>query len=126
MRTESVRSTFLLVTFLAFFLCYLGCSRESETASQQEPALDASGTRWACQSDDDCMNSCAHGAVNRSWYLGNTGTFSECKDGCANQVSAPPRCIEGSCVAFQRDPRGPGKVTRRDGCTRKGEVQRFN
>jgi len=76
--------------------------------------------RFDCAADADCKNSCAYGAVNAAWYTRNEGhpEFRECQDGCANQISAPPRCEGGQCVAYQVDPRDPKHVSRRDHCTR--------
>lgn len=74
--------------------------------------------QWACATDADCMSSCAAGAVNKQWYA--SAHVQECEDGCDNQITAAPRCISGSCVAFQDDPRDPSKpATRNDYCTHK-------
>jgi hypothetical protein len=82
----------------------------------QEVENDA---RWTCHVDADCMNSCALGAVNRGWYATHGKAFVECQDGCDNQVTAPPSCLEGVCVAFQHNPSKPSEVRRNDFCTRK-------
>jgi len=78
--------------------------------------------RFDCQSDSDCLNSCQHGAVSATWYhrAESSPGFQECEDGCANQISAPPRCEQGGCVAYQRDPHDSSVVTRSDDCTRIG------
>lgn len=78
--------------------------------------------RFDCRVDTDCLNSCMHGAVNASWYrvAEQLANFPECKDGCANQTSAPPRCQEGGCVAYQSDPRDERVVTKREDCTTRG------
>ena len=75
--------------------------------------------RWECNADSDCMNSCALGAVNAGWYATHAGSFVDCLDGCANQLSAPPRCVDGSCVAFQHEPSNSSVVRQHDHCTRK-------
>jgi len=80
-------------------------------------------TRWKCRIDGDCMNSCALGAVNAHWYRVNESSIPECEDGCANQVAAPPRCVDGSCVAYQRNP-STSVVRRDDFCTRKPDPKR--
>jgi hypothetical protein len=84
---------------------------------KQNPRTDPG--RWACATDKDCINSCAAGAVNAAWYA--TAHVEECEDGCDNQVTAAPRCIAGSCVAFQEDPHDPdpAKAIRNDYCTHK-------
>jgi len=81
------------------------------------PAEAAVAAQWACRADADCINSCSRGAVNRDWY--RTAHVDECHDGCANQLAAPPRCIEQSCVAFARDPRDSKTVARSEYCTHK-------
>jgi hypothetical protein len=78
-------------------------------------------SRFSCKKDADCMNSCHHGAVNVTWYEREEALpgFIECEDGCANQVSAPPRCEVATCVAYQVDPRDEQRVSRRNECTRR-------
>lgn len=55
---------------------------------------------YACDSDSDCMNSCALGATNRGWYASSGAAATECLDGCAGSWAAPPRCLGGRCLAF--------------------------
>ena len=76
--------------------------------------------RFDCTTDADCTNSCRWGAVNAKWYAGaeKQPDFEECKDGCANQVTAPARCEAGGCVAYETDPRDQTKVSKRPHCTR--------
>jgi hypothetical protein len=76
--------------------------------------------RFDCASDSDCVNSCRYGAVHAGWYARATKApgFQECEDGCNNQISAPPRCESGGCVAYQRDPRAAHKITPCSFCTR--------
>lgn len=83
-----------------------------QMAARPAAARPAGPDKWACHADADCLNSCKHGAVSRAWYRAQA-RLVECLDGCANQISGPPRCVEGSCVAF--DHRGE----RREYCTRK-------
>lgn len=94
---------------LAFCMLAIAC----------RPTKPKSEARWTCQADTDCMNSCALGAVNRGWYAANSKSFAECQDGCSNQVAAPPSCLDGTCVAWQRNPSKPSEVRRNDFCTRK-------
>ena len=81
-------------------------------ASPKPKAVDERG-KWDCVVDADCVNSCSQGAVNRNWYRVQQRRFSECMDGCNNQISGRPRCVKGQCVAFD------SKGMRRDYCTRK-------
>jgi hypothetical protein len=76
--------------------------------------------RWDCKVDGDCVNSCRWGAVSAAWYqpASKRSDFQECEDGCANQVSAPPHCEAGGCVAYVEDPRGSKKLTKASDCTR--------
>lgn len=92
-------------------------AQPSQPAPKPSPLTDPS--RWNCTADKDCINSCAAGAVNAAWYA--TANVPECEDGCDNQVTAAPRCISGSCVAFQEDPHDsdPAKAIRNDYCTHK-------
>ena len=78
---------------------------------------EAGPEKWACKVDGDCRNSCSQGAVNSDWY--KKAAVNECEDGCENQLSEAPRCIDGGCVAFRRDPQDSSRVTRYDHCTRK-------
>jgi hypothetical protein len=76
--------------------------------------------RFDCTADGDCVNSCAYGAVSSGWYARAQGDpgFSECEDGCSNQISEPPRCEAGGCVAYQHDPQDEAKTSPRPDCTR--------
>lgn len=96
-------------------LFVVACGRGAEPASTgAAPAIDPA--RWTCTVDADCMNSCAHGAVNAAWYA--AAKLEECEDGCADVEAEPPRCIEGGCVAFWEPP-GATAPTRNERCTRK-------
>lgn len=55
---------------------------------------------YGCVTDADCMNACALGAVNRTWYAKYAVTPT-CMDGCAGQAARPSRCIDQHCTAFQ-------------------------
>lgn len=75
----------------------------------------SSADRFVCTVDDECTNSCSLGAVNRQW-LDATLTV-DCEDGCADVDAGPPRCEQGSCVAYLN-----GRfrsAARRDECTRR-------
>lgn len=101
----------LLALICGGALAVAGCGSEA-TGAGAAPALPTDG-RWSCATDADCINSCALGAVAGAWYRRHERSFVECDDGCDNQISGPPRCIDGGCVAF--DDQG----ARRDYCTRK-------
>jgi len=62
----------------------------------------STATRFACTRNADCVNNCKFGAVHWQWseWLG-----PGCKDGCDGDRNAPPRCIDGQCVAFDDDQR---------------------
>ncbi len=89
------------------------------TASAPNPVL-RDPRRFDCKTDADCSNSCRWGAVSASWYARaeKQPDFQECHDGCANQISAPPRCEAGACVAYQVDPQDESKISQRPHCTR--------
>lgn len=108
-----------VIFFVAACALTLGCgdSTSASPASAQSPADDPA--RFVCAVDSDCMNSCAYGAVNAAWYRRNEASLRECEDGCANQVSGPPRCEQRVCVAYFRDGIGARGGTRRDECTRR-------
>ena len=65
---------------------------------------------YQCASSDDCINTCAHGAINRVWYEANREELGECKDGCSSKGFDPPQCTDGICVASFRG-------EKRDSCT---------
>lgn len=91
-----------------------------QTAEPVEESILRDPHRFDCTTDSDCGNSCAYGAVNTGWYARAEVApgFSECEDGCNNQISAPPRCESGSCVAYQADPQEETKISPRPSCTR--------
>ena len=55
--------------------------------------------RFTCKADTDCVTSCMHGALNRTWYdrLGDG-----CDDGCSSK-GMHGECISNRCVAFDRN-----------------------
>jgi len=99
----------LLFTLLAAFSA---CSSEPG-GGNAGPAPPLEG-RWDCAGDGDCVNSCKLGAVSGAWYERNATAFVECDDGCANQVSGPPRCIGGQCAAFDHEGKPRPYCTRKD------------
>ena len=78
--------------------------------NQCKPGEKLVGTfsRFDCDVDGDCRNSCQYGAINHTWYdrLG-----PGCKDGCSSK-GMHARCIANACVAFDH------KDQRADDCTR--------
>ncbi|MBZ5715906.1 hypothetical protein [Nannocystis pusilla] len=131
----------LIMTVAAAFAAVGGCGPAAPlprpppgSAGEGHPRVDAASSganaaiktalrdphRFDCASDADCRNSCEHGAVNAAWYARAEALpgFSECEDGCDDQVAEPPRCEAGACVAYQSDPHDGSRVSRRDACTR--------
>ena len=122
-----------LISFVILAAAALACSGKTEKKPAAQPASrvepeavkpaaaalapgvgapgSAPAATYACAVAADCVNSCSQGAVSKRWYEESFLGVPECDDGCNNQISDPPQCIEGSCVAF-----GQGK--RRDHCTR--------
>ena len=92
-----------------------------ETAASAAAKVLSDPHRFDCKADADCENSCAYGAVSSAWYkrAEQTTGFNECQDGCNNQISEPPRCEAGGCVAYQHDPRDETKITPLPRCTRR-------
>ncbi len=81
---KKIEMLFLCVLFLLFSSQCQGSNRET----------------YGCKVDADCMNSCALGAVNTSWYAMHAKNDT-CMDGCAGQAASAPRCINQFCTAFQ-------------------------
>jgi len=90
------------------------------TTPPAEPAAPAPPpeveARYACERDEDCLVSCAQGAVSWRWYREALPGGESCEDGCAaDGISA--RCEAGACVATRDDGAGPRpdpSCTRRD------------
>lgn len=101
--------------------CLVACSSQrssSPPVDKSSPAAAAAKTkaavkpivrpepteqgRWDCAKDSDCRNSCRYGAVSKAWYTAQQSLIAECQDGCNNQISAPPKCIDKQCAAFDR------------------------
>ena len=63
-------------------------------ASDQEPR--STETRYECTTDEECVSTCAYGAIHRYWlpYL-----QSACQDGCASK-GMQARCVEKRCTSF--------------------------
>lgn len=77
--------------------------------------------RFVCEEAGQCVNSCGYGAVNAAW-LARAETqpgFRACKDGCADQLAASPRCEARRCVAYRHDPHDERIVVRHEECTSK-------
>lgn len=94
----------------ALALLALGCSgrpaeppRPSTAPARTEPAAPAAAPptlaeKWACSVDDDCMRSCAHGAVSKAWYARTRPPDGV--EGCCGDATRPPECMDGSCYAI--------------------------
>lgn len=116
-----------LWSILALSACQDSSSAEPGVTSAAPPTVSSHGAgvlgdphRFDCTADSDCVNSCAYGAVSAPWYARaqQTRGFIECVDGCNNQISEPPRCEAGGCVAYQHDPSDEAKKSPRPTCTR--------
>lgn len=69
---------------------------EADTAV---PAPDPA--QWACVTDGDCEQTCALGAVSRTWLARNRNADS-CDDGCGWK-SGKQACRDGECVTLTED-----------------------
>jgi hypothetical protein len=90
-------------------------SQSAPTASTATLLAAKSNGPHACAKDDDCVNSCRHGAVNRSWWESSYPGGEPCEDGCAAKGTDPAKCEQGECVAFFMGRRFPA-------CTQKNET----
>ena len=68
---------------------------------------------YKCEKDSDCIKTCPAGAINKEWYKNNKKFILKCRDGCASPRLGRPKCVDKSCVAFDR------KGKRMNGCTNK-------
>jgi len=82
-------------------------------AERSKTSPEVPAAAYACREDGDCQNSCALGAVSRSWYRESGFARRDCRDGCAGPGTGSPVCIGGRCVAMDR--RGHVRL----GCTEK-------
>ena len=57
----------------------------------------------SCDSDSDCMTTCAQGAINKDWYAKNKKGLGTCKDGCTRKGTKPARCMAGICTRIGRN-----------------------
>ncbi len=64
-----------------------------------DPSTSAIDPRWACGRNGDCMASCRHGAVARTWWESTYPGGEACEDGCTSKGTQPPVCTNGKCVA---------------------------
>lgn len=78
------------------------------------PQPSSPDPRFACAKNGDCVASCQHGAVARAWYEATYPGGEACEDGCTSKGTEPPRCEEGTCVAYRLGARDPS-CTRRAG-----------
>lgn len=111
----SVSSLLRMLPLLAVLLGACSSQRSSPPASKPTPTAPTTTKvpvkpivrpeppeqgRWDCNKDTDCQNSCRYGAVSKAWYTAHQSLIAECQDGCNNQISAPPKCIDKQCAAF--------------------------
>lgn len=75
---------------------------EAKTPDVPEPPAPAPArpdeSRWTCETDEDCVQTCALGAVNRGWLEGNPNA-DDCDDGCYWNHDGV-RCRDGGCVTI--------------------------
>lgn len=72
----------------------------TQTAQPTAPAAPNEDAVHACTKDDDCVNSCRHGAVSRSWWEASYPGGEPCEDGCTSKGTDPPKCRQGHCAAY--------------------------
>ena len=72
----------------------------AQTATSSAPARTPAAGSFDCAKDDDCTNSCRHGAVNRRWWEAQYPGGEGCEDGCTSKGSEAPRCEQGRCAAY--------------------------
>jgi len=98
-----------LAILLSISFIAAGCrsTPAKPTEAQQAPTTSAAVTAapkptgpHACAKDDDCVNSCRHGAVNKSWWESSYPGGEACEDGCTAKGTDPAKCEQGQCVAF--------------------------
>ena len=57
--------------------------------------------RFQCDRDDQCVATCALGAVTRAWWKAHGGLYRGCEDGCASK-GYMARCVMRACVTFRQ------------------------
>ena len=85
------------------------------TKAPVEPPEPEGPGPYDCEKDEDCGRTCGGGALNIEWFLANEDKVPDCKDGCAGKGTGEAICVDGGCVATDRD----GNVD--EYCTRKLE-----
>ena len=77
-----------------------------------KPDYDGPGP-YDCEDAANCTRTCGGGVLNRLWFHAHTDQVPKCKDGCAGKGAGKPICVDGACVATDRE----GNVN--EHCTRK-------
>ncbi len=80
-------------------VAYRGGARDPGCTGVVAEPIAGPGPAHRCGSDDDCVTTCEHGAVNKQWLSWQTP--SDCGGGCTNPGHEPPRCEAGACVAYR-------------------------
>jgi hypothetical protein len=78
---------------------YLDGSPDPGCTHRDEAVLAGPGPAHRCATDDDCMQTCAHGAINREWFGWQTPE-PDCRGGCTRAGTETPLCEDGRCVAY--------------------------
>jgi hypothetical protein len=75
---------------------------EPPTQKPEAPApVPADDPRWTCATDEDCVQTCALGAVASTWLQRNRN-LDTCDDGCYWKNDSVA-CRDGSCVTLTAD-----------------------
>lgn len=122
-KTCALRALYALALCLLLSVAVGACSKPAKAPASQAtkvtPVAAHKATeptergRWDCAQDADCQNSCRYGAVSKAWYRAHQKTLVECEDGCANQISGPPKCIDKQCAAFDNKGKPRSYCTKR-------------
>jgi hypothetical protein len=88
----------MLIALLAL-AANLDCRSDKPRSPMDSEARDA-GDPYGCRRDEDCVLTCANGALNREWSRRHAGKLQMCLDGC-EQGADLPRCGKGVCTAMR-------------------------
>jgi hypothetical protein len=110
----------VLATLAAVAVSCTG-SRDRSPSLQRSPASQPHPTatttkvdaeQYRCQRDEDCVITCANGALNREWSTRHAHRLQMCLDGCQHGAGLP-RCEQGICTAMRGGKPDPS-CTRRE------------
>jgi hypothetical protein len=86
---------------------------EEVVQETEKPATPDGPGPYDCEKDEDCGRTCGGGAMNIQWFLANKDKVPDCKDGCAGKGAGEAICVDGGCVATDRDGNVDEYCTRR-------------